>query len=46
MEKLLYIDSCIRREESRTKRAADQLMKKNDERGNYEIESNCHMEET
>lgn len=45
MEKLLFIDSCIRREESRSKQAADYLMKKVDESGKFEIDSLCLMDE-
>ena len=45
MEKLLFVDSCIRREESRTKRAADYLMKKVAASGKFEIESLCLMDE-
>ncbi|MDD2363509.1 MAG: NAD(P)H-dependent oxidoreductase [Saccharofermentanales bacterium] len=45
MEKLLFIDSCIRREESRTKKAADYLMQKLEATGKYEIESLCLMDE-
>ncbi len=45
MEKLLYIDSCIRREESRSRQAADYLMKKMEASGKYEIETLCLMDE-
>lgn len=41
----MFIDSCIRREESRTKQAADYLLKKMIKRKEYEFESLCLMDE-
>lgn len=45
MPKLLYIDCCIRRDESRTRRAAERLMKKIEAKNSYEIERLVLMDE-
>ena len=45
MEKLLFVDCCIRREESRTKVLADYFMDKIRAKGKYEIENLCLMDE-
>ncbi|NLC26442.1 MAG: hypothetical protein GX777_07465 [Fastidiosipila sp.] len=45
MEKVLFIDCCIRRQKSRTKQAADYLLEKIEKSGKYEIESLCLMDE-
>lgn len=41
----MFIDSCIRREESRTKQAADYLLEKMEQSGKYEFEALCLMDE-
>lgn len=45
MEKLLYIDCCIRRDESRTKKLADYFMNKITKDNKYEVETLCLMDE-
>ncbi|MDO4492470.1 MAG: NAD(P)H-dependent oxidoreductase [Clostridia bacterium] len=45
MKKLLYVDCCIRREESRTKRLAESFLKQVEARGEYEIERLTLMDE-
>ncbi len=45
MEKLLFVDSCIRREKSRTKKLADYFMAKVTESGRYEVDKLCLMDE-
>ena len=45
MEKLLYIDCCIRRNESRTKKLADYFMDKITKSGKYEVTELCLMDE-
>ncbi len=45
MEKLLFVDCCIRRELSNTKALADYFMDKVRRSGKYEIETLCLMDE-
>lgn len=45
MVKVLYIDCCIRREESRTRLLAEAFLKALEEQGNYQIERLCLMDE-
>ncbi len=45
MEKLLFIDCCIRRDESRTKKLADYFMEKVTADKKYEVETLCLMDE-
>ena len=45
MKKLLFIDCCIRRSESRTKELAEYFMDKLKRSGEYEIEELCLMDE-
>ena len=45
MKKLLFVDCCIRRSESRTKTVACALVDEVAQRGDYEIEQLCLMDE-
>lgn len=45
MKKLLYLDCCIRRGESRTKQLADAFLAAVESRGEYEITHLCLMDE-
>lgn len=45
MKKVLFIDCCIRREDSRTKKLADHVMRHLKERNDCEIEELCLMDE-
>lgn len=45
MVKVLYIDCCIRREESRTRLLAEAFLKALEEQGNYQVERLCLMDE-
>ena len=45
MKKLLYIDCCIRRDGSRTKKLADHFMAEVVKTGAYEVETLCLMDE-
>ena len=45
MEKLLFVDCCIRRSESRTKKLADYFMEKVTKSNKYEVETLCLMDE-
>lgn len=45
MVKVLYIDSCIRREESRTRKLAEAFLEALQAEGGYEIERLCLMDE-
>ena len=45
MKTLLYIDCCIRREQSRTRQLAEAFLKELEQRGEYEIQRLCLMDE-
>lgn len=45
MKKVLYIDCCIRREGSRTKKLADRFLHNLEQKGGYEITHLCLMDE-
>ena len=45
MKTLLYIDCCIRREQSRTRQLAEAFLKELEQRGEYEIQQLCLMDE-
>ena len=45
MKKLLYVDCCIRREESRTKELAEAFLNEVKKKGEYQIETLCLMDE-
>lgn len=45
MKKVLYIDCCIRREESQTKKLADYFLEQIADNEKYEIETLCLMDE-
>ncbi|WMI80102.1 FMN-dependent NADH-azoreductase [Anaerotignum sp. MB30-C6] len=45
MEKVLFVNCCIRREESRTKKLADFFLNELEQSGSYEIKELCLMDE-
>lgn len=46
MKKVLFVDCCIRRENSRTKKLADYVLEKLKQNRDYEIETLCLMDES
>lgn len=45
MKKILFIDCCIRREDSRTKKLADHVLRRLRQKNGYEIQELCLMDE-
>ena len=45
MKKVLFVDCCIRREDSRSKQLADHFIAELQKTGKYEVETLCLMDE-
>ena len=45
MKKVLFVDCCIRRGESRSKQLADHFLSEVQKNGEYEVETLCLMDE-